>query len=351
MLFHVILILLIGICGLLMRSGIALKVYFTVSLLILTILSAFRSLNIGNDSFDYALSFVRIGEYPGIFDNTSRYEIGYIILNKFLYYFSKDPFILFFLSSVFVTGTIFWFISKYSKSVWMSIFLFLNLRIYYFTLSGIRQSIALSIVLISFHFLHKNKKLPFILLVILASTFHSSAILFLIVYPLSKIKYTKKVMMVYLLVALLLYSTFNSFMNIVFSIFPQYLVYNGSDYFENTQVASVLDSLIVLLILFVGAFIFWKSAKKSYFFNVMLHIISIATVITLVSINASIIKRAALYFFTFSIVYIPLILNEINHKQKRLLLSYLFIVLFFAYNLIVLYYRPEWQHVYPYEFQ
>lgn len=351
MLFHVILILLISVCGMLMRSGIALKVYFVSSFLILVVLSAFRSLNIGNDSLDYALSYSRIGEYPGVLDNPSRFEIGYIIFNKVLYYFNTDPFILFFISSAFVTGTIFWFVSRYSKSLWMSIFLFLNLRIYYFTLSGIRQSIALSIVLISFYFLEKNKKISFILLVLLASTFHTSAILFIIVYPLSKIKFTKKIMVVYLLISLVLYMTFNTFINFVFSIFPQYTIYSGSDYFENTQLASVLDSLIILMLLLVGAFIFWKSSKGHYLFNIMLHIISIATVITLVSINASIIKRAAFYFFTFSIVYVPLFLNEIKQKQNKLLLTYLLMGLFFAYNLIILYYRPEWQHVYPYEFR
>ena len=59
----------------------------------------------------------------------------------------------------------------------------------YFNISGLRQGIALSICLFSSYYAYKNRYFSFILLVLFATLFHKSAIVFLIVYPLLNFKF------------------------------------------------------------------------------------------------------------------------------------------------------------------
>ncbi|SJN37863.1 capsular polysaccharide biosynthesis protein [Marinilactibacillus psychrotolerans 42ea] len=341
------------------------KLYLLISFFTLFILSAFRSINIGNDTEDYLYMFQNFGQSQDIFGIDTRIEIGYVALNKVLFLISSNPLILFGVTSAFVIGVFMLFMYKNSNIFWFSVFLFINLRIYYFTLSGIRQAIALAIILISYKFIKERKPIPFSLLVLLASSFHASAIFFFLVYPLSKIKYSKKVMLMYTFVGGVLFLTFNYTIGIILNILPQYENYLSSSYFESIKLASIIDFIIILLIFLFGLFTshrFLSSADRrlveensknssgSSSLNILLHIISLAVMITFIAINGAVIKRAALYFFMFAVIFIPYTIQNIKNKKVRVLTLYLIFVLVFAYNLIILIYRPEWQRVYPFEF-
>ncbi|WP_440898001.1 EpsG family protein [Amphibacillus sp. Q70] len=370
MLTHILVIILILLSGIFFNNSkfrFGNKVYMINVFLVLFFISAFRSVNIGNDTQDYFLMFYRFGNMNSVFNLDSTIEIGYRILNRALYTISSNTLILTTVTSAIIIGVFMKFIYKNSKITWLSVLLFLNLRIFYFTLSGIRQSIALAVILVSYKYVKERKFIPFFILVIVASTFHLTALVFLIVYPLSKINYTKKVMNTYLVISGLLFLLFDYFIIFILRFFPKYQVYISSSYFENTRLASMVDFFVILSI-FVFGYILRKNfnnnevrikrkSKKTMIKNkyateknILLHIISLALLFTFIAINVSLVKRVGLYFFIFTIIYIPNVIQKIQDKNLKLLLLYSITVLTFAYNIIILIYRPEWQHVYPYEF-
>ena len=71
-------------------------------------------------------------------------------------------------------------IYKYSNSVWMSVFLFYSLGYFGASMNTIRQCIAMTIIFLAYHFILENKIKLFLISVILATTFHKTAIVFLV---------------------------------------------------------------------------------------------------------------------------------------------------------------------------
>jgi len=344
------------------------KAYLAIVFILLFFISAFRSINIGNDTATYVKMFDIFGSANNIFDLDTRIEIGYIIFNKILYHMTSNPLILFIVTSAFILGSYLKFIYKNSNMIWLSVLLLINLRLFYFTLSGIRQSIAIAIVLLGYEYIKSRKLIKFIIVILIASLFHYSAIVFLIVYPISKIKFSYLVVILQAIIGVALYFAFDILINFAFRLFPQYQAYTASGYFDgNVRIASILNFFVILSILLLG--LFTKLGKHKlpanetnrvynanldlYYLNednLLLHIISLGVISYFIAINASLLDRVAMYFFIFTIILVPKAISNIRNRKMLTLVTYLIVVLTFVYNITILLYRPEWQHVYPYEF-
>lgn len=79
------------------------------------------------------------------------------------------------------------FLYKFSKQPYIGLVAVLSL-FYSFTFTGIRQTVALAIVFLSLRFISEKKLIPFILSVLVASLFHSTAIIMLPAYFIAKLK-------------------------------------------------------------------------------------------------------------------------------------------------------------------
>ncbi len=84
-----------------------------------------------------------------------------------------------------------YFIHKYSKDLFIS-FLMLVALVFSFTLTGLRQTVALSFVLLAYRFIIEKKLGSFIFTVSVAALFHSTAILFFPAYFLADLKIGKR---------------------------------------------------------------------------------------------------------------------------------------------------------------
>lgn len=85
------------------------------------------------------------------------------------------------LLSVFVNTVFVRFVYKYSSAPLLSIIIYLGLGCYVFTFSGLRQTIAITLCLLSYDSILKKKYLKFIIWVALAACFHKTAVVFLAV--------------------------------------------------------------------------------------------------------------------------------------------------------------------------
>ena len=119
---------------------------------------------------------------------TSHFEIGFLILTKIVSLLTDSFQVYLAIISIIQFIPIAFLFSKYSSNITLSFFVFAGLGFYVFYFSGLRQAIAMSVILFAADRLFCKKNLQFFLLVILAASFHSSAIVFLIIWPLSKIK-------------------------------------------------------------------------------------------------------------------------------------------------------------------
>ncbi len=164
------------------RKGKSLNWVFV--LLLIVFLSLFAGLRTGyNDTSAYLKSYNSLAAFPDILDGFS-WELGanpgFFLLNSLLKAagFHAQTFILFY-SALFVTAAVL-FMKRYSNSFTLSIFLFVCVNGYLFSMAAIKQCAAISIGLIAIPFVEKKKWITFALLIFLAATFHPYILLFAI---------------------------------------------------------------------------------------------------------------------------------------------------------------------------
>ena len=151
---------------------------------------------------------------------TLKKDYGYYILNWLIAHIFREPQVILFVVPTIICFFSFRFIYKYSDNVYLSVILFFTLGFYGFALTAFRQSIAMAICLWAYDYVKKKKIIPFILITLLAASFHQTAIIFLPVYVIGRIKLTEKNVIIYtalLAVAFLFGNIFFDFFNKVFN--------------------------------------------------------------------------------------------------------------------------------------
>ncbi len=141
----------------------------------------------------------------------TRYNINYdrMALREFSYFQDnwgkmKDPFYYFcaYLFSQFGFSFLAWkalisvvfiiavykLILGYSANVSISYIALITLGLFGFSLSGLRQMIAFSVILFAYPYLREHKLIKFMLMVLIAGLFHSSAWICIFMYPIYRFK-------------------------------------------------------------------------------------------------------------------------------------------------------------------
>lgn len=133
---------------------------------------------VGCDYFGYLSRFNNIGYQGGLSSYFSREEPGFHILNYIVHSFDLGyPWLIFLSSLLILIGYIrFSFLSSRPLMVFA---LFFPVMIVQLGMSGLRQAIAVSFVVIALVGFSKMKRFNFVAFVLLASLFHKSAIIFL----------------------------------------------------------------------------------------------------------------------------------------------------------------------------
>lgn len=130
------------------------------------------------------------------FFNVKRYanfEIGYVLFNKAISVITKEHWILLFATSLISIAPVGYFIYHNSKNAWLSFVVYMSLPFFtsaYF--SAIRQGIAIGMAVYSYKYIKGKKLLAFLLVTILATQFHKSAIVYFLAYPIYHIKLKKR---------------------------------------------------------------------------------------------------------------------------------------------------------------
>ncbi|WP_018757164.1 EpsG family protein [Paenibacillus terrigena] len=336
------------------------KIYLFLTFGLFFLLAAFRSNSVGNDTLTYIKLF-ETTQYSGIANFGERYEIGYLVLNKLLGYISSNPQIILIATSIIIIFGYWRFVWKYSMMPWLSVYLFFTMGYFGATLNTIRHNIAIVILLLSFDFILKRKLSYFVALVLLASLFHNTAIIFIIAYPMVMLRLNYKTVFISLGTAIAGYLFFPKMLNVIISFFPRYSYYLGGKYLDgNIRLATIVDILVSVAILSIGLIIYYKNTQsillkesqnvESREFEILTILTLIGIVISFISLNFNLLDRAGTYFHIFSIIYLPNALKQIKNNKLYPMLVYLAIILFFVYSTIIQIYRSEWNDIFPYSF-
>ncbi len=158
------------------------KSFIIVTFLVLTLLAALRSYTVGPDGNVYANYFemlkgMEFSEIPVYF---TKEPIFYIVTK----YIQKLGFGLqgwyAIIGGVYALAVCI-IVYRYSEHLLISILSLFSLGYFVFSFTGLRQTVALSIILFSAVALEKKRYVMFAVLLFLAMVFHNSAVIFLII--------------------------------------------------------------------------------------------------------------------------------------------------------------------------
>lgn len=157
------------------------KFHFRLAFLILVALMAFRY-RVGGDTLRYMDSYEHMYGAIDTFDIGGRLQPLWLLLNNFLHSISPK-FLLFQIVHVLFINTVFFsFFKKYSKYLFVAIFLYYIYPYFIFNMEVIRESFAIAFFLLSIDACLRKRWLIYYLYIAIAFLFHAGAI-FLIIVP------------------------------------------------------------------------------------------------------------------------------------------------------------------------
>lgn len=342
--------------------------YIWAFLLILPlfIITTFKSTYVGSDTPEY-FSMYQIFSQQSLMSPLPTYpEAGYVIMNRILGELGLNFFGYQILYSLFVYTVLYWFLVKYSSNIAFSVFFFIGFRFQFFVMTGMRQSIAIAILLLSLPSIVNRKIFKFVFLVIIATLIHNSAITYLLLYfvPIKRldIRNVAKILTLCILALLSFGFLLDTFVS-VFPLYGEYLV--RIEQYDGTFV--YIRSALIASLLAIGVFIKdpqfqilskqsdYRSANDCDFCTnsvnmkrVVLNGVVLSLIVSMLAISINIATRIGIYFNILFTIFIPNNIELLANRTIKLYFYAFLIALILMYFLIIIRIRPEWDGVIPF---
>lgn len=170
------------------KNKIALAFFF----IFLTLLIMLRHERVGNDTRNYMYIFKHYSQLDWDQLRRDDREFGYIYINKLVSLFSKEPQLYLAVMAILISAMIYPAYKRLCMDTSLTIVLFCAMSTFVMMFSGIKQMSAIGLGFVAYDFTRQKRLIPFILFVLLAMSFHTSAFMLVFMYPLYHARITKK---------------------------------------------------------------------------------------------------------------------------------------------------------------
>ena len=305
-----------------------------------------RHETIGNDTQNYLKFFSDFAKMPWGKVKEYGLEIGFAYFNKLVSLFTENPQVFLVIVAVLTGVLLYPTFRRLCIDPSLTIVLFCTMSTFVMMLSGVRQGIAIGLGCLAYECTRKKRFLLFLLLVLLAMTFHSSAFMLFLMYPLYHLKITKNWLLgiVPLLGVLFLFN--DTVFGFLGQIIERYTKYDA----EITSTGAY--TMIVLFAMFtVFAFIIPDEKKLDKETIGLRNFLLLALALQMFAPLHALAMRMNYYY----IIFIPLLLPKIiaasdkRWKHIAILARYVMLAFFFLYFVVGLNDGGS-LNVYPYHF-
>lgn len=306
-----------------------------IAFLSLWLIQALRDTTIGYDAYNtYLPAFSSLAENDlnNLFFSTTSYafEPGYEVYMKLIRLLTDNENVFLAITSLFVLVPVAYVIYKYSDRPALAFAVFVGVILYHFSFSGLRQAIAISFCFLSFKFIKDRKLIPFLLLVLLAYSFHKSAIVFAPAYFLYNIRINIWTIAISALLVVISFVYVDQ-LALIFRLFL-FGETKYSGYLETNGGAVGLTILYFVFSIFLFLFSDKKNTTHQFFFwaSVMVLVFQPLGIISQVA------DRVGYYYLVFFCLSIPNAISgspSLNNPTKRVseFILLCFLVFFFVY--------------------
>lgn len=313
------------------------NVGFLITFLILAFFASVRD-GVGCDYESYVMHIQRIQ-----MGNQNYMEIGFQWVCRQIAKIDSNPRLVII---IFAVATCFF----YLRAIWdqsedplFSVFLFLTWGYYFMTFNTIRNYFALAVAVFAIKYLDKKKYIHFILLIIVSSLFHKSALVCIPLYLLATKKYRLKhiyILLGVLIVAILFKDPIRALM---FEFYPSY---EGGAY--DTGRVSYLN-IIKALVVLVLCGLFWDKIKDEKLARIYFNLNLFAFVLYTAFYWIPEISRIGFYMNATTILLLPNLAIRVGKVSKysvKFLIGAFSVVLFV---LLLIEFQDETTRLLPYK--
>jgi transmembrane protein EpsG len=224
----------------------------------------------------------------------------------------------------------------------LSIYLFLTMYYFYFSMNASRQFMAIVIVANAYYFAKRQKLIPFSILIFLAYSIHTTALFGVLLYLIFLFRPKLNRIIYIFIIGFISLVLLDPIMRYIGIIFPKYNIYIGS----SAQMSGGIMTLVVYSAIFL--FGLMSGIRKNEKYNSHLIIAAIAALLGIMGMFSEVLNRPAWYFDVFSIIIIPSIIKSGFENRAKPLIYFSVIATTLFYNLY--YFNYNWHYVLPYKF-
>ena len=325
------------------------RAYAITLCLALLMVAAVRDVSVGADTGQFCRAYERIG-FEGIhaFD-TVRYEPLFTSLCLLLNGVTDNYQALIVVASAIALIPVARLIYAKSKDMPLSFFLYIASNMYFSSMNTMRQAIAIGIIALAIPRLLGGKWTLYAICVAVAALFHQSAIVALLLIPLTKLKFSKGVFAAYLAASVAAFLFSLQLSDIVAGFLGRDELYSeaymGSNYF-----GALFQSAVALAccLLCANYFAFSKRIGRSETTDsVYMHAMMLWFFFSVFSMQVEIVGRLGSYFSLFAVLAIPDAIKRAP-KEEGGIVGGVTRVAFFIYFVVICVARSEWFGVIPY---
>lgn len=314
--------------------------------LLLFALLSLRRIDVGRDVGTYEIIFKLIGNSDWKFTFYRSNEIGWNCFNKVIFGISQDFRWVLVITAILSIAFLRRAFLKYSTDTSLSIVLFVSFSCFLLLFSGLRQSIAVSIGMLSFDYAMKKKRVKFFLCVAVAMLFHTSAFILLFIYPLCHIKVKTK-WLIWVIPAIIVVYIFNqpifTFLGTILETF--------TDYDATIELTSSYTMLFLLSLFAVFSFVIPEESKLDDETEAMRNILLLCVILQTFAPLHMLAMRMNYYFIIFIPLLIPRVIkySKKNMAQVAIVARYVMLIYFIFYFVIIVP-RDNVLDTFPYHF-
>ena len=295
----------------------------------LALIMGLRHSSVGVDTPRYITIFSNYSHisFKNLF--SQGYAYGFYLFNKILSYLCGGNYTVYFLViAVFVCLSFYFFFRRHSVDYCLSQIVLLALGFTFFFMTGIKQTLAISILLYAYTALRDKKIILFVLLTVLAATFHPSALIFLLILP-AQIGVLRKVMIV---LAPLFIVLANIYQEQIFRLFSDLLPEDLYSTYGTTYTSQInLTGLLIQITIFaLSLVLLWTHLKED---DEASHLLAIYVIGMFFQAMTGILGeffRVSMYFSLFGTLLLPKALSKVD-KRYYTALSAAVCLVFAAY--------------------
>ena len=155
-------------------------------------IAALRGVYVGSDTRYYALAYEYLAGHGYVYHHAMSNSPVYLYYLKLFSHIipSRNGYMI--ATSVPTIICVFYFIKRYSKNYYISVYLFLSSYYYFFSLNTGRQFLAMALTLIVFDLLIRKKYLLSFIVYLMAIGIHSATLVFGIIYAIHMIHWNMR---------------------------------------------------------------------------------------------------------------------------------------------------------------